>query len=57
MYNSVVHEVTKLVLFKVVLRYILEVYYKPILGQKDAYFVEVDAQLIKYTIKQMLLDI
>ncbi len=42
-YNSAVYEVTKLVLFKVVLRYIPEAYYKPLLGQKDAYFAEVDA--------------
>jgi len=49
--------VTKLALFKVVLRYILEVYYELILGQKDAYFAEVDAQLIKHTIKQISLNI
>jgi hypothetical protein len=33
----------ELALFKLVLRYILEVYYEPILRQKDAYFAEVDA--------------
>ncbi len=42
LYNSAVHEVTKLALFKAVLRYILEAYYEPILRQKDAYFAEVD---------------
>ncbi len=38
-YNSVLYEVTKTVLFKAVLGYILEAYYKPILGQKNAYYI------------------
>ncbi len=38
-YNSVLYEVTKTVLFKIVLGYILEVYYELILGQKNAYYI------------------
>ncbi len=56
-YNSVLYEVTKTVLFKAVLGYILEVYYEPILGQKNAYYIQVDSELIKYTIRQILLNI
>ncbi len=48
-YNSALYEVTKTALFKAVLGYILEAYYEPILGQKNAYYVQVDAELIKYT--------
>jgi len=56
-YNSAAHEVTKLAPFKAILGYIPEAYHEPILGQKDAHFAEVDAQLMKHTIKQMSLDI
>ncbi len=42
-YNSAVYKVTKLALFKAILRYIPEVYHEPILRQKNAYFAEVDA--------------
>ncbi len=49
-YNSVVYKVTKITLFKTVLGHIPEVYYKLILGQKNAYYTQVDSELIKYTI-------
>ncbi len=49
-YNSVLYKVTKIVLFKAVLGYILEAYYKLILGQKNTYYIQVDSELIKYTI-------
>ncbi len=48
-YNSALYKVTKTVLFKVVLGYILEAYYKPILKQKNAYYTQVNAELIKHT--------
>ncbi len=38
-YNSVLYKVTKTALFKVVLGYILEAYYEPILRQKNAYYI------------------
>ncbi len=38
-YNSVLYKVTKTVLFKAVLGYILKVYYEPLLGQKNTYYV------------------
>ncbi len=38
-YNSVVYEVTKTVLFKTVLGYIPEAYYELILRQKNAYYI------------------
>ncbi len=56
-YNSVLYEVTKTALFKAVLGYILEAYYKLILGQKNTYYTQVDSELIKHTIRQILLDI
>ncbi len=49
-YNSVLYEVTKIALFKAVLGYILEVYYKLILRQKNTYYIQVDSELIKHTI-------
>ncbi len=49
-YNSVLYEVTKIVLFKAVLGYIPEAYYEPILGQKNTYYTQVDSELIKHTI-------
>ncbi len=48
-YNSALYKVTKTILFKVVLGYILEAYYEPILGQKNAYYTQVDLELIKHT--------
>ncbi len=56
-YNNVLYEVTKTVLFKTVLGYILEAYYKLILGQKNTHYIQVDSKLIKYIIQQMLLNI
>jgi hypothetical protein len=56
-YNSVLYEVTKTVLFKAVLGYIPQAYYEPILGQKNTYYIQVDSELIKHTIRQMLLNI
>ncbi len=49
-YNNVLYKVTKTALFKTVLGYIPQVYYKLILGQKNAYYIQVDSELIKYTI-------
>ncbi len=48
-YNSVLYEVTKTVLFKAVLGYVPEAYYKLILGQKNTYYIQVDSELIKHT--------
>ncbi len=56
-YNSILYEVTKTALFKAVLGYIPEAYYKLILGQKNAYYIQVDSELIKYIIRQILLNI
>ncbi len=56
-YNSVLYKVTKTALFKAVLGYILEAYYKPILRQKNAYYIQVDSELIKHIIRQILLNI
>ncbi len=49
-YNSALYKVTKTVLFKAVLGYIPEAYYKPILGQKNTHYIQVDLELIKHTI-------
>ncbi len=56
-YNSALYEVTKTVLFKAVLGYIPQAYYELILRQKNAYYIQVDSELIKYTIRQILLNI
>ncbi len=56
-YNSVLYKVTKTILFKTVLGYILQAYYEPILGQKNTHYTQVDSELIKHTMQQMLLNI
>ncbi len=56
-YNSALYEITKTVLFKAVLGYILEAYYELILGQKNTYYTQVDSELIKHTMRQILLNI
>jgi hypothetical protein len=56
-YNSLLHEVTKITLFKTILGYTPEAYYEPWLQVRNSQYTEVDVNLIKHILKLYSLDI
>ncbi len=56
-YNSSLHKVTKITLFKVILEYILEAYHELRLQVRNLQYTEVDTNLIKYILKLCSLNI
>jgi hypothetical protein len=56
-YNSSSHEVTKITPFEAILGYTPEAYHEPRSQARDSQYAEVDANLIKHTLKLCSLDI